>query len=196
MPWDELIIEADARDGWIALRRTRGESDHARGTIPARRSITREELVAALTATPWAAMHDGRLVVAGDIACRRLAALIDEMLGCFTRSGSPDVRLAQVRSRLAGDFAAELELDRVSWWHCAWLDVAVREDLADAARSADALWTSDNLSIELVSIRRHRVEQLARLIARSQGKSDPAARRVAASARSRQSATKAKRKSG
>lgn len=196
MPWDELSIEPEEHVGWIALRRARGEGDHARGALLARRKLPRETLVAALTATPWCAMRGGRLVIASDVACQRLAAVVEDMLACFQRDGSPDVRLEQVKACLAADFAEHLELARVSWWHCAWLDVAVREDAADAARSAGNLWTSDVVTIPLHTIRRRCVEELAHRMGRSQTAATSENRRLSASARARRDNRKGKRKSG
>jgi hypothetical protein len=196
MPWDELTIDTDDHTGWIVLRRATGASDHARGAFPAPRWLARENLVAALTATPWTTMRGGRLIIDGEIACRRLAAMIEDMVSCFTRDGRPDARLEQVRSHLADEFAEALKLERVSWWHCAWLDVAVREDAADLARSGRDLWRSDALTIELDAIRRRRVEKLAERIAGAAAAKDAASRRLASSARSRESRAKGKRKSG
>jgi hypothetical protein len=199
MARDELSIEFDDRDGWITLSRSHGVGDHARGTLPARDGFTRDDIVAALLATAWVTRRGSSLLLGSDIGCRYLAGIVDEMLGCFSRDKSPSRRLEQVRLMLAGELPDGLTIDDVSWWHCAWLDVLIREDAADEARVAAGQCEGDRVVVELEPLRRRRIEQLWAGIKRMtepRPAMSPAASRMAPSGRSRSSRVERGKKRG
>jgi hypothetical protein len=198
---DQLFIEFDQRDRWITLRRLRGAGDHARGTLPAREGFGRNELSTALLATPWVALRAGVLLLERNVGCGELARVAEEMLACFSRDRQPGRRLTRVRRMLADGFPQSSESngvqpDDVSWWQCAWLDVMVREDAADAARDAAALWESARLTLELAPLRERRIQQLLQHLAELRRASAGGRRRVAPSGRTRSAAARTRKRSG
>lgn len=170
----KLFIERDNTDGWIKLR----EEGGAEAWVEPRRGFALNDLRAALLATPLVAECGGELFLQGAADCRTVAELVDAMQEYFLAPGKPGERLCQVQS------AVESMLDtaplRVTPWAFAWLDLAVREDLADEARGNEEIWSSGEIVLRAAEIRRRRVDELAHRFALAHG--EP---RMAASQRTR-----------
>jgi hypothetical protein len=96
-----------------------------------------------------------------DIRCEPLRIVVEEMMyRYFTASGVPTLELLTVRSALA-DYAPEHSgIDDIPLLACAWLDVMVRDDIADAARSVKTVWSNRTITIDGESHCERRAKEL------------------------------------
>jgi hypothetical protein len=178
MYYERIVIEADD-GGWVRFKRPRGYGDrHSQDSLEIRPGFTFEHVLAAVDATGWVVERNGERRIQEHIGCDQLARIVGEMLSYFDRPDEPNDVLRAIKDQVAarlGDDDADIPL-----WAYAWLDLVLREEVADAARSASTLWQQDHLTIEVGQLRDERVRALCRRYAEAQEK--PAAQTTAGSA--------------
>jgi hypothetical protein len=75
---------------------------------------------------------------------------------------------------------------RIPFWAFAWLDLMLREDVAEEASSADCLWTTSGFSLD---VKRLRARQIWALYERYSASESNASPRITQSARVRSGAS-------
>ena len=109
--------------------------------------------------------------------------MLEELLTYFNRPGEPCEELVHLRQVVLAEHDVPQEVAaRITWYAYAWLDMRLRNDLADAARTAAGVWEIDQLSIETARYRHRRVQEL---IARARPASLTTGGRLAASVTTR-----------
>ena len=156
----------DWSDIWLIARAEVSDLEYAHPIQTTTFSV--EELQEVLLATPWIQGEEGRLYLKNDVWHEHLAEVVNEMLGYFHAPDEPYPKLLEVKAAV-GEYHSirESSID-FSLYTYAWLDVMVREDVADEARSKDDIWRHDQMSVDCESICDRRVEELIAYYSRSQ----------------------------
>jgi hypothetical protein len=156
---DPIAIELDDDGKWIVFRRTLCEQngDYARGLLGLPLRFTLADVCEAALATGLVVERNHQLFLDAATGCKTLAVYIDRMLGYFDRSDSPGKELERVIQHVRSRFDAE---ETLSLWCFAWLDLIVREDIADAARNEADPWRTDRLDLDIAKARDRRVGQV------------------------------------
>ncbi|HEV3024135.1 MAG TPA: hypothetical protein VGX76_16780 [Pirellulales bacterium] len=183
--YDELLV-IDEDGGWVKFTRLHGDgSRRSQDSLELRPGFTVEHVLAAVDATPWVVERHGERRIQGNIGCDRLARAVAQMLSYFDRPDEPSDELLNIRGHVASRFPDTGEDDaEIPLWAYAWLDLVLREDLADVARSAGTLWNLDLLTIDVARLRDERIRELLRRW--SAAADGPAEQRMTPSARRRQ----------
>lgn len=120
-----------------------------------------DDVVAAACATGWVVCHDGRYWVGDSVDCEALSEYVNEMLFYFVRSGEPRKELLRLVDPITRYWNESRQRQALSLWACAYLDLAVREDLAEQTSQVENLWCEPFVELEVERHCRRRVEQLA-----------------------------------
>lgn len=114
----------------------------------------------ALLATGWARIEEQHYRLDCHVRVDFLADVLSNMLNLFDAPEQPTGELLAVRAAVA-EHQRELGSDiAIPDLALAWLDVIVREDIADEARSSEQIWSQANLSVECLSHRQRRIKEL------------------------------------
>jgi hypothetical protein len=148
-----------------------------RGQVQLRDGFEVQQVRAALLATDSVDEQQGTLRLTEPTSCAALAELAERMLDYFETPTQPRPRLQEVQS--AVEQQTSRPGDAMPLMALAWLDIIVREDLADVARGAAGIWTDRQLLIETEPHCHRRLEEVRQRYARR------AALRMAPSARAR-----------
>jgi hypothetical protein len=189
---DPIAIELDEDERWVVFRRTRREQrgEFARDLMQLPPGFTLPDVLEAALATGLVVAKNSSLFLDAKTGCNDLAKYIDAMLSYFQAPEKPAPRLARVVKQIRRQFDA----DELPLWSFAWLDLVVREDIAEAARENVDPWGADRLELEFAAVRDGRVaEAIDAYRARSEA---PGERRLAKSKRSRTGERKRKGKTG
>jgi len=178
----ELGDECDFDDdgGWAILLTSESSAlGRNRGLLTNVHGFSREEIIEAACSSGWVVCEDEVLEVDDEVGCEELANLIERIFDEYYEGpGNPNEWLLRIRDEIDNYLGEhDLEMPLVAY---AWLDLFVREDVADEARRTDP-WLGDSLSVTLNNKRNRRVEQFAQ---RYQRENDTR-RAFAASARHR-----------
>jgi hypothetical protein len=119
-----------------------------------------EDVREALLATGWVREDGNELRQTNDLRCVTISDHLQAMLGYFTAPGVPGRELLELQRKVEQSALFQRQQPNIPAYAYAWLDVMVREDIADAARSASEIWNVDATSIECERIRLARVEEL------------------------------------
>jgi hypothetical protein len=187
---DPIAIELDEDERWVVFRRTAREQrgEFARDLMQLPPGFTLPDVFEAALATGLVVAKNSALFLEAKTGCNALAEYVDGMLAYFASPGKPTPRLARAIKQIREGFEAPESLPLLSF---AWLDLIVREDIAEAAREKVDPWGLDRLELELAALRDRRVaEVLEAHAARTAGEG-----RLAKSKRSR-SGRKGKGKTG
>jgi hypothetical protein len=190
---DPIAIELDEDERWVVFRRTAREQrgEFARDLMQLPPGFTLPDVLEASLATGLVIAKNSGLLLDSKTGCNDLAKSIDAILGCFKAPGKPTPRLARVVKQIRAGFDVE---DSLPLWSYAWLDLVVREDIADAARESVDPWGSDRLELELASLRDRRVAEALQI---HRGRTSAAGEhRLSKSKRSRAGDRKRKGKTG
>lgn len=138
------------RDGdWVALRaiRTSGVVEEAGVAIPA--AFDDEVILETLVAMEMIArdVTPPRLTSAADV--RQLATWLSQTLAYFAGPDEPAPRLWTVIAAVRAEFTAVQRGYNIALEAYAWLDVRLRDELAEEVRAADDLWKEDELRLDL-----------------------------------------------
>lgn len=125
------------------------------------------DVIAAACATGWVVQRDGDCWVLDGADCDALGEQVNEMLFYFLRSGEPRPELVRLRERIKPFWQDESRSrSPLSLWATAYLDLVVRERIADEARQAEDLWERPVLQLEVDVHLQKCVEELAGRYAR------------------------------
>ncbi|HUY36027.1 MAG TPA: hypothetical protein VMV69_25030 [Pirellulales bacterium] len=194
MHYEPILIEPDDC-GWIRFTRPRGYGGaHSRDSLEIRPGFTLEHVLAAVDATGWVVERNGERRIQDHIGCDRLARIVAEMLSYFDGPDEPNDVLRGVKEQIDSCFDAAHDGSGIPLWACAWLDLVLRDDVADAARSANTAWNADLLTIDVGKLRDERIRELRRRYPESPA--TPEVQRMADSARIRGGADARSRSAG
>ncbi len=152
-----LEYDKDDRAVWLTVDSTYGIQQ--RQAIWLRDEFTLAHIQAAILATGWASQNDGEYRLSSDIRCEQLCAVVEGMLDLFDAPDIPSRQLQDVQTALQQDVIPPADTN-ISLYALAWLDVMVREDLADAARSETAIWHKSAISIDVEAHCHRRITEL------------------------------------
>ncbi|MHC4404912.1 MAG: hypothetical protein ACYTG0_35140 [Planctomycetota bacterium] len=187
MPTDRLTIEFDGDDGWVAFRTARepgGESSARLFKLPD--GFTPHHVLAAAVATGWVFERSGQYWIDSRITCKLLVDYLDEMFEYFKAPGEAGSRLDRVKQQIDDCLADDDDRPALSMWTYAWLDLALRDDVADEARNTDGLWRKPSLTLDLD---RHRESRLQEVLRRHAAPPEAREVRMAPSSRARRGAS-------
>ncbi|MBI3469556.1 MAG: hypothetical protein HY000_41675 [Planctomycetes bacterium] len=176
--FETLIVET-GDDGWTTLHRAGCGSysfELPRG-FPV--SLVPEILVAAGLAT----RQDDELRASSGASCREMGETVLAVLEYFVAPDEPTPQLRRIQSHLI-DAIPDAEVAALPLVAIAWLDLAIRADLAEEAASQDP-WRTDRLAIDVTPFRERRLSELLDRTARQDATVIGA--RLAPSARQRRS---------
>jgi hypothetical protein len=123
-----------------------------------------EDLHQAVLATGWVReANEDSLLVDRDVDCLRLGCLVEEMLFVVEVPAREDnesdglcrSRLKRVRERMR-----RFSEESLTCWELAWLEIMVREDLADLVRTSEMIWGTEPIRLDVCPVIEHRLEQL------------------------------------
>lgn len=154
-----LAIDFDDQDGWVTIRR----ADDARGhefLMP--RGFRLADIVRAAMATGWVRDREGGFALDVTKArCQELATIVEEILDYFEGPGQPSARLLKIKSDVDELLDSDVDASAISLEAYAWLDVLLRRDIADEARTVEDLWNREIVEIGIDVIRQRTMQNLA-----------------------------------
>lgn len=184
MRYDRLIIEP-SDDGWVRFtcpdRLWSWDSAIDSLELPAGFSVP--QILEALVSTGWVRESEGQWSLQSSKSVRDMVQLLDDMLSYFYGPNEPSPDLLQIKFQIDTHLNDDLDLlgsHTFSIWNYARLDLLLREKLAEAARTLDAIWEQDAGKIDLRCIREKVIHDFCGDI---QAKSDLSGGRMASSAR-------------
>lgn len=155
---DKLMITYDGQFQLATLRLE--SSPPQQSSLLLREGFSLANLHEALIATGWARVEERHYRLDCHVRVDFLADVLSNMLNLFDAPESPSRELLAVRTAVA-EHQHELGSDiAIPDLALAWLDVIVREDIADEARCSEQIWSQANLSIECLSHRQRRIKEL------------------------------------
>ena len=157
---DKLTLDYKPDEGivWLIVTSTSGLQH--KELILLRNGFGPEDIREAVIATGWVEPVGGELQLTSDISCESLRDVVEAMLGYFVEPGVPGIELREIMSAVS-EFDSVHELRRaISLYAYAWLDVMVRDDLADEARSTHRIWQHSEVVIDLARNCDRRVKEL------------------------------------
>jgi hypothetical protein len=156
---DPIAIELDEDERWVVFRRTRREQrgEFARDLMQLPPGFTLPDVLEAALATGLVVRKNSSLLLEATTGCNAMAGYIDAMLGYFATPRKPSRRLARIANQVREVFDVD---DSLPLWSFAWLDLIVREDIADAAREKVDPWGADRLELEIAALRDRRVAEM------------------------------------
>ncbi len=157
---DKLRIEIAEDDGWVKLHAFVPGGVEEEAWIELHRGYSLADVRSALLATPWVTEAGEELCLDSGISCRALGDFVTEMFAYFDGPHQPGRQLLQVKQAVEQSYLDQESQTAISLWAYAWLDLAVRDDLADDARSLENVWASADVVIHAQTHCRRRVEEL------------------------------------
>lgn len=160
---DRLFIEFDEDTRWVSLR-TESRSGLVESDgfeLPAGFSL--RDVQDSLLATGFVAEVDGDLMLPAQTGCQALRHMIGEIFSYFSASNQPTSRLLRTKQSVDDYLLNRGTAVTLPLWAYAWLDMTVREDLADEARSVQDLWITPDVTLE---IQKHREQRVAEVLDR------------------------------
>jgi hypothetical protein len=160
MAGNKLSLEYDEDDRavWLTVESPYGIQQ--RQAIWLRDEFALEHVQAAILATGRASQNDGEYRLSSDIRCEQLCAIVESILDLFDAPDVPSRQLQDLQTALAEQDIIPSANTDISLYALAWLDVMVREDLADAARGATDIWRKSEISIDVETHCQRRVTEL------------------------------------
>jgi hypothetical protein len=155
-----LTLDRD-ENGWVWLRCTCSSDRVEEHGFALRGEFAVQDVWEAALATGWVREQDEQYVV-DDVSCAKLRDVVAEMFGYFDGPGHPRGRLLRVKQAVSEYFIVQDTQPVIPLWAYAWLDVMVREEVADEARSAEDMWRDSPLMIDVERYCQRRVEALVR----------------------------------
>ncbi len=155
---DKLTISYDAQFQLACLRLDSTPPQQC--SLLLREGFSLADLHTAIVATGWARVEDQHYRLDCNVRVDFLVDVLGNMLNLFEAPQQPSLQLQVVRTALAehqNSFCSDIAIPD---WALAWLDVIVREDIADEARCSAQIWSQANLSVECLSHRERRIKEL------------------------------------
>lgn len=157
---DIVTVELDDRLRVVVLKV--GDSTPDTGAFLMREGFEISDVRAALLASGLVRAEGESFRLAEFIGAERLADLVSSMLSRFDSPEVPGEALLEVHSMLQVFLSGSDSTVEIPLMATAWLDVIVREDLADEARSANEVWSKSKLIIEPKFHRDRRMKELVK----------------------------------
>jgi hypothetical protein len=159
MHYERILIELD-EGGWVRFTRPHGyPGGYSRASLEIPQGFTFNDVLAAVAATGWVVEQGGELRIEDPVGCDHLAKTVEQMFSYFERADEPRVELRRIRDQVALCLTG-VDCTAISLWAYAWLDLAVRNDVADAVRSMKSLWENDLTTIDVGKRRARRIAEL------------------------------------
>jgi hypothetical protein len=161
MMGDKLTVDANSEDGTVWFVITSSSGLQYKELLWLREGFGIDDVCQAVLATGWVRqLEGGELRLTSDIRCETLRDMVEAVFGYFIEPGVPGIQLREIQSAVS-EYDSVFALRRViPLYAFAWLDVILREDLADEARSANRIWVKSNLALDLARLRDRRVAEL------------------------------------
>jgi hypothetical protein len=181
MSYDRLVVALD-EDGWVAFRRVdKQPGDHSQAIFQLPKGFTLDDVLEAVRATGWVVDREGVPWIDHQTGCTFLADFVLEMFYYFDAPNRPSKRLAGIQAAVAQLLAGQTEAEvRLSPWVSAWLDLVVRNDAKEEVLTAEDLWRSDVLRVDIGKHRERRLRQALERAQQPAESSETAAGTVAA----------------
>lgn len=157
-----LELDEDDHEVWLITESPNGK-EH-RDNVRLRESFNLDDVRGAVLATGWVS-QDGdelRFTKAFDNRPfdRTLSDLVEDMFSYFNSPDDLTDELLEVQLAVTEyEGMGEPRLD-IPPYAYAWLDIMLREDIADEARSSKNIWAKSEVTIELDRSRAHWIEEL------------------------------------
>ncbi len=163
MQSDKLWVSCDDDDGWVTFHKKSSFGELRTGSIQLYGEFTIDHVHEALSATGLVDRRDDGYVADSSVDCQALCDLVEEMFRYFKAPGAPGEDLVRVQKAVQEyDDAQEVDTE-IPLWAYAWLDLNVRNEIADEARGAKDIWSDRQLTIDLEGrCDRHVTELIAR----------------------------------
>lgn len=131
-----LLIEFHQERRWVTFHK-KGAVDQPFG-FRLDDAFDTSDVVAAACATGWVVRRNDDCWVSSKIDCEALGDFVNEMLFYFFRSGEPRPELVRLREHIKQFWNdGDQPQSPLSLWASAYLDLKVRERLAEQARQAE-----------------------------------------------------------
>ncbi len=183
MAYERLSVEFD-EEGWVTFcLADRPPAEQSRAEFQPPKGFTLDDVLEAARATGWVVDRQGSLWIdpgttsgtmypwSGSAGCTALANFVREMLYYFDAPNRPSQRLMRIKQAVDRWLAGENDDGtRFSLWVCAWLDLMVRDDAREDVLTAEDVWRSDSLRLD---IGKHRERRLRQAWQRFQGQAQP-----------------------
>lgn len=167
---DKLTFDYDSDEHTVWLIVTSASGVQQKELILLRDGFGVDDVSEAVMATGWIGQVGDEMQLVQDISCASLRDVVDAMLGYFVQSGVPGIELKEIQSAVS-EYDSVHELRGVlSPYAFAWLDIMVRDDLADVARSATRIWSKSKIVIDVA---RHCDRRVAELVAHYSSAASP-----------------------
>lgn len=159
---NQLQVAYDDDDtAWFVLTELDGVTGQQEAKVLlASQGFGLHHLCDALLATGSVRRDEDRLMMRSDVTAVSLREIVSEMFEYFVAPGVPSRELLDVQTTVDNfDFVRESHV-RISLFAYAWLDIVVREELAEEARRTFNLWRRSHLEIDTQRICQRQLEQL------------------------------------
>jgi hypothetical protein len=181
----QLTISYNDDDGWVDFHKKSpyGNVDTFGFELP--NGFTIACVYQAVLATGWVERRGEGYVAERSVRCTDLCRTVEEMFLYFDGPEEPSGRLLQIREAVGEYFVVQdADLD-IPLWAYAWLDLIVRDDMADEARCADDVWKNRELVINSESHCHRRVKELVARYSQAAAEPSTGTGRMAPSSRER-----------
>jgi hypothetical protein len=111
-------------------------------------------------ATGWVRRDDDRLLLQDNVSVESIREVVSEMFEYFTASDVPSPELLNIQSAVDSFDIVPAWNVRISLFAYAWLNIMVRDDLAEQARQSANLWSRNQISIDTQRICQRRLQEL------------------------------------
>jgi hypothetical protein len=196
MAYTRLLVDCDEDDGWVTFRKDNTHNPDW-DSLQLRNKFTLDHLMDAAVATRWVVQRNAEYWIDAGVSVKTLVEYLREMLDYFDGPDRPNKGLVQIVR--AADAYLGWGCDRESTiplWGYVWLDLTLREEVGEAARSTGDLWSGDELTIDLKKLRAARLEQFAEQYAKFASSKTRDSSTMAPSSRDRRSSSQGRADAG
>ncbi len=144
----DLRYDRDERSVWIEFQ---ADGALVKDLVRLRAGFELQHVREALLATGLVQRGD-RLLLISDDPDLQLGALVEQIFSYFELPERPRVTVQQVQAAVHV-LVEPRAADPIPLWAYAWLDISVREELADSARAASRIWSDAELVLPLEQLR-------------------------------------------
>ena len=163
MGGEQLQLQYDQDDHavWLVVNRV-GAGRPEQELLRLREGFGLEQVRQALLATGWVHQHGDDQWLKYGLDLGVVQDVAQRMLDYFETPAEPRSVLLEVQAAVEAYDVVQQSDITIPLIAYAWLDIMIREDLADEARSAKRIWTDPKLVIELEPHCSRRVDELCK----------------------------------
>lgn len=148
---DQLTIGYDDSDGWVTFDKKSPYGNVDTDCFQLRNRFTIDHVHQAVLATGWVERRSEGYAADSNVRCKDLRETVEEMFFYFDGPERPSSRLLQIKEAVGKySIVQDANLD-IPLWAYAWLDLMVRDDIADQARCVEDIWSNRQLVVNLES---------------------------------------------